>query len=177
MISLYNRINSAANALNRRTRIRQTSWAWYKTWDHISIFSIPFTKRAPAQNPMGARWCPATPEGENFRVPLFLRTFLQVCHFHFGIAPGSFSFACGKKLFSRKLASLNQRRKMALDQHPNPVSYNVLKSDLLRCDSLSFLPESSSLMPSSNCWFSTRIYERRSTPHCGLLILHWWLQT
>ncbi len=93
---------------------------------------------------------------QHFGFKLFIRTFVQVCSYHFDLSLGSsgFSFAILESdTFLRTVEKLDPEAKVLFFNKMWEITENILVHTrtllerILKCDDLRFLPETNSLLP------------------------------
>jgi hypothetical protein len=163
IVNLYNRINVGGKKVEAEERAFARLVAMNgTTWSQIaSIFELVHGEKKDRESDLMLE-----PEVGNLRrdevlkrqrehlfgFKLFIRTFIQVCNYHFNqpIGASSFSFSLvERKLFNDNLGHGDPAKVMELWQITREVITSVREvlKDELYCDDLVFLPETFCLVP------------------------------
>lgn len=153
VIQLYNRINSGG----KRVEAEEMAYAtlvsiWPETSNKIAeIFNKIHTVSDSKKNSNDRNDVLKRMKERNFGFKMFIKTFIQVCNYHFGFSPGAsgFSFAIMESMEFQKKLSDNAGKMQELWEITENilVFFNKILKDKLFCDSYQFLPETSSLLP------------------------------
>ena len=163
IVNLYNRINVGGKKVEAEERAFARLVAMdQRTWSHIaSIFELVHGTEKDGktdlqlEQELGSldRDQVLRRQKENlFGFKLFIRTFIQVCNYHFNQPIGSSSFSFGlvdRKIFTDKLGRGDPTKVTELWQTTKDVIQRVrtLLKNELHCDDLVFLPETFCLVP------------------------------
>lgn len=155
VIRLYNRINSGG----KRVEEEEMAFATLVSIDQntqkriADIFAAIHNPENEAGKSNGLLRDAALKriKERNFGFKLFMRTFIQTCIYHFGSSPGSsgFSFTIMEsEPFLNRLREQKEKINELWKITQDVIEYvrKVLREPL-KCDSLQFLPETSSLLP------------------------------
>lgn len=149
IVNIYNRINSAGKRVEGEERAFATLAAIDRTTgQHVEEL---FRRLHGAPQPQGIERDHALrrQKERSFGFKLFMRTFAQVCAYHFGSqsAVEAFSFDFFRSAtFAAKARSADLRRLWEIAKKAICYIHSLLSEDLC-CDDLRFLPETSSLVP------------------------------
>lgn len=150
IVGIYNRINSAG----KRVEAEERAFAAMVAFDPGTAQEIDdlFRRLHPASQPQGMERDHALrrQKERSFGFKLFMRTFAQVCAYHFGSQSGAEAFSFDffhSATFAAKARSADFR--LLWDSAAKAIAYvhDLLGGEDLCCDDLRFLPETSSLVP------------------------------
>ncbi len=148
MVQLYNRINSAGKRVESEEKAFATLVSLYPSTSQWlkELFEAVHPDKDPARDELLKRR-----KERNFGFKLFIRTFIQVCTYHFGFSLGSnsFSFEVVNSLpFQTRLRNDPEVMRQQFDLTRQVVCFvRKLLRDGLYCDDLQMLPETTSLLP------------------------------
>lgn len=149
IVDIYNRINSAGKRVEGEERAFATLAAIDSTTgQHVEEL---FWRLHGASQPQGIERDHALrrQKERSFGFKLFMRTFAQVCTYHFGSqsAVEAFSFDFFRSAtFAAKAGSADYRLLWEITKEAICYTRSLLDEELY-CDDLRFLPETSSLVP------------------------------
>lgn len=148
MVALYNRINSAGRRVESEEKAFATLVSLHpptSQWLRELFDAVHPNMPAKGRDEILKRR-----KERNFGFKLFIRTFIQVCTYHFGYSLGSNSFSfdvVNSLAFQRMLKDLEVTRRL-FNRTSEVVRFVwELLRDGLKCDDLRMLPDTASLLP------------------------------
>lgn len=148
MVALYNRINSAGRRVESEEKAFATLVSLHpptSQWLRELFDAVHPNMPAKGRDEILKRR-----KERNFGFKLFIRTFIQVCTYHFGYSLGSNSFSfdvVNSLAFQRMLKDLEVTRRL-FNRTSEVVRFVwELLRDGLKCDDLQMLPDTASLLP------------------------------
>jgi hypothetical protein len=148
VVAIYNRINGAGKRVESEERAFATLVSLHSPISQWlgKVFQGVHGGKEPTRDDILKRR-----KERNFGFKLFIRTFIQVCAYHFGTSLGSnaFSFEVVNNLsFQIKLKNDSKVTQRLFDQTSRVVQFvRDLLRDGLKCDDLQTLPDTASLLP------------------------------
>ncbi len=153
VVALYNRINSAGRRIESEEKAFATLVSLHPStsqWLGEVFEAVHGPPSMPAKDLKRDEVLKRRKE-RNFGFKLFIRTFIQVCAYHFGHSLGSnsFSFDVVNSLpFQTRLKNDPEMTRRLFDRTSQVVLFVLeLLRDGLRCDDLQTLPDTASLLP------------------------------
>jgi hypothetical protein len=149
IVDIYNRINSAGKRVEGEERAFATLAAIDPTTGQHVEKLFRLLHGAPQLQGIERDHALRRQKERSFGFKLFMRTFAQVCAYHFGSQSGmeAFSFDFFQSAtFAAKARSADLRHLWEIAKKAICYIHSLLSEDLY-CDDLRFLPETSSLVP------------------------------
>jgi len=172
VVALYNRINSAGKQVEPEEKAFATLVSLYpstsqwlrdlfkdvhsraatgdmKADDRPDVENTDIGRHSSPDQSLGRDEVLKRRKERNFGFKLFIRTFIQVCSYHFGISLGANSFSFDVVKSSPFQTALKEREKVEqLFKLTREVVLTVRKTlEELYCDDLQTLPDTTSLLP------------------------------
>jgi hypothetical protein len=153
VVALYNRINSAGKRVESEEKAFATLVSLYPStnqWLREVFESVHERSDVPPKDLKRDDVLKRRKE-RNFGFKLFIRTFVQVCAYHFGSSLGSNSFSfevVNNVPFQMRLKSDLEATQGLFDRTRGVICFvRQLLRDGLKCDDLQTLPDTTSLLP------------------------------
>jgi len=153
IVDLYNRVNSAGKRVEEEEKAYATLVSLYpKTIEYISkLFKNIHTNKDSTNDPSRDDYLQRKKEN-HFGFKLFIRFFIQLCNYHFGIEvnPSSMSFHIVENENFQKCMKNEERAEKLWKKAEKIIEYFGADKGLLAklyCDDFRFMPDAISLWP------------------------------